>query len=280
MSIESLLRRMSSFALGNECSDYSRKAIRGLVANAERESGPSHHEGIFLVLDTAKALVKQDDYIPRIIPLSKGLDRIEDKSVLLVLKDPSTPYREELTKKNSPTEDMFNQIYTLSKLKNLAKHPKKLLKLFKEFDMIMADIRLQKLLPEILGASFFARKKKVPFVIQMAPPDKTAPLTPGKKSPKLKDERCDAKYVSRQAKSIAKNTFFIPSSHGTCISIKVAYSDWTEEEILNNCNDVLKFLLDPKYLPVGGLLRTKKHLQSAHLKTSESAALPIFKSIK
>jgi ribosome biogenesis protein UTP30 len=268
---------VSSFILGQSALADGTKSAKSLASHIGKENGPTHHEAVYLIINTKIYLTKIKDYTPRIIPLSKGLDKLENKSVLLVTKDPSLPYRDALTKKDSPTEDVFNQIYTLTKLKHISKDPKKLTKLFKEFDIIVADNRVHKFLPDILGARFYVKNKKIPFMVQMAKPDKDARLSKGKKSTKLKDDRCEPEYVRYQMKSIVRNASYVPSATGTCISVKIGYSDWKPEELLTNANDVIKYLVEPKFLPVGGLLRTPKNLVSVHIKTSESISLPIFK---
>lgn len=266
-----------SFILGQAAFTDGTKSAKSLSSYMAKEKGPSHQEAIFLIINTKIYLTKIKDYTPRIIPLSKGLDKLENKSILLVTKDPSLPYRDALTKKDSPTEDIFNQIYTLTKLKHISRDPKKLTKLFKEFDIIVADNRVHKFLPDILGTRFYVKNKKIPYMVQMARPDKDAKLMKGKKSTKLKDDRCEPEYVRYQMKSIVRNASYIPSATGTCISVKIGYSNWKSEDILANANDVLKYLIEPKFLPVGGLLRTNKNLVSVHVKTSESISLPVFK---
>lgn len=267
----------SSFILGNDSKIESVKAIKSLVKHSILEKGKDHKQAIYLIINTKVQLTRVKDYTPRIIPLTNKLDKLDEKSILLITKDPSTPYRTLLTEKNSPTEDVFNQIYTLTKLKSISKDPKKLYKLFKEFDIIVADNRVHKFLPEVLGAQFYVKNKKIPFMVQMAKPDPNAQLTKGKKSHKLKDDRCEPHYVKNQMKAIARNTSYIPPANGNCLSIKVAYSNWKTEDILTNINDVLQYLIDPKYLPVGGLMKSVKNLHSAHIKTSESIGMPIYK---
>lgn len=267
---------MSSFKLGQASLADTKKSVKALKTHIKVEKAGAR-EAIFLTINTTTALIRQKDYTPRVIPLTHKLDKLENKSVLLVTKDPSTPYRHALTEKNSPTEDVFNQIYTLTKLKKMTSNDKKLITLFKEFDIIVADHRVHKFLPEILGANFYVKNKKIPFVVQMAPPDPNAKLVKVKKSHKLKDERCEPKYIKGQMNSIAKNTYCILPANGTFMSIKVGYTDWTTDKIVENVNDVLKFFMESKY-PSGGLIKNKKMIESINIKTSDSISLPIFKA--
>lgn len=268
--------KQNRFHLGSDAEAAALKSIRALVAHS-RKLGKS--EPIYLIINTEKPMVRKKDYTPRIIPVSNKIGRLQDKSVLLVTKDPSTPYRHALTEKDSATEDVFNQIYTLTKLKSLAKDPKKLSSMFKEYDIVVADNRIHKFLPEILGAQFFLKNKKVPFMVQMArpSPESQAQLTKSRLSTKLKDDRCEPKYVYSQMRAIARNTYFIPPAKGTCVSIVIGHTEMDPPEIVANLNDVVGYLVDAKNLPVGGLLRTTENIVSAHVKTSESVSMEIVK---
>lgn len=270
-------KRVSSnthFRLGKVASEETIKSIKSLKAHIKKTKGTN--EAVFLTINTTVPLLRSKDYTPRIIPLTHALDKLENKSVLLVTKDPSTPYRNILTDKDSPTEDVFNQIYTLTKLKRMSSNAKKTSALFKEYDIIVADHRVHKFLPDILGPQFYVKNKKIPFVVQMAPPDPNAKLTKTSKSHKLKDERCEAKYVKGQMKSIARNAHCLPPANGTFMSIKVGYTDWLSDKIMANINDVMIFFMESKY-PSGGLIKGKKMLESLYVKTSDSISMPVYK---
>ncbi|ODV65496.1 ribosomal protein L1 [Hyphopichia burtonii NRRL Y-1933] len=269
----------SKFILGRSAEKTGKKSIQGLVNHIAKEKGSSHHEPIYIVINSKISYIKKKDYTPRVIPVTHKLDKLENKSILLITKDPSTPYRKALTEKDSPTEDVFNRIYTLTKVKLIAANPKNCVRLYKEYDIVVADHRVHKFLPNILGATFYEKNHKVPFMVQMARPSADANLVKGKKSTKLKDENCDPKYVRNQLKSIVGNVSFNPPANGTCATIKVGFSDWDTRHIMTNIHDVVDYLTNAKFAPVGGLLRSLDNIISAHLKTSESASLP-FMEIK
>lgn len=266
----------STFILGDDSYKTGKKSLRTLKSYINLENG-GDVQPIFVVINSKIVVNKSKSYTPRIIPLTKKLEKITNKSILLITKDPSSDYREVLTKKDAPTEDTFNQIYSLKRLKVIAKDPKKLYKSFKEFDIVIADLRVHKFLPNILGGAFYIKNKKLPYMIQMAMPEPNAKLTVSKKSTKLKDNRCDSKYVYSQVKSIVGNTSFIPPANGNCISVKVGYTNWTEQELLHNINDVLSYLVQEKFQPVGGLLKDIGNIGSVYVKTGESISLPLYK---
>lgn len=256
-----------SFLLGEDAREEAKKSIKGLAANARKEgSGP---QPLFLVLNTKIHLVKQKDYTPRIIPVTHKLHSVDSKAVALITRDQS--YRAQLTAKDSPTEDLFNQIIPFQKAKLIGHSQKALLRLFKENDIVIADTRIHSRLPDILGAQFYGKNKKVPFKIQMARP------VPGVKTHGKSERTCDPKYVRAQVRAILGNTSFIPPAGGTCVHIVVGYSDWKVSEVLTNINDVILYLVDEKYRPVGGLLHKVENLHSVLIKTSNSVALPVLK---
>ncbi|ABN66903.1 predicted protein [Scheffersomyces stipitis CBS 6054] len=267
----------NTFSLGPDAYKVALKSLKALKSQVNVENGQGDiGMPVYLIINIKIPIVRAKDYTPRIIPIAHKLDKLENKSILLVTKDPSTPYRTALTEKDSPTEDVFNQIYTLTKLKSIAKDPKKVYKLFKEFDIVVADNRVHKFLPNILGAQFYLKNKKIPYMVQMARPDPNAELTRAKKSNKLKDDRCDPKYVKSQMKSIVGNTSYLPNSNGNCLSVKVGMHNWEVKQILKNIDDVIQYLTEDRFRPVGGVLKSVENLGTIHVKTSESISLPVF----
>ncbi|KAK6876324.1 Ribosome biogenesis protein UTP30 [Candida tropicalis] len=259
------------FILGEKAYKTAKKSLFSLKKHHENDSKTS----INLIINIKIQLVKTKDYRPRIVPITYKLDKVTNKSILLITKDPSNKYRDELTKKDCPTEDTFSDIYSFKKLKSLSKNRKNLIKIFKEYDLIVCDIRIQKFLPDILGEIFYLKNKKVPFIIQMAKPNKDAELIRSKQN-KLKDERCDSKYVNLQINSIVENTNYIASSKGDCLSLKIGYCDWKLDHLLMNLNDVIDYLINEKYLPIGGVLKALDNLGNVHVKTSDSISLPVY----
>lgn len=264
-----------TFILGDESFKVGKKSLKALKSHAVIENG--RKQAVYLVINSKLVFGKSRSHTPRIIPVTHKLEEVENKSILLITKDPSTDYRDELTKKDCITEDVFNQIYSLKKLRVIGKDPKKLFKQFKEFDLIIADHRVHKFLPDILGGSFYIKNKKVPFMVQMAKPSADAQLVKSKKSSKMKDNRCEPKYIYSQVKSIIGNTNFI-AANGNCITVKVGYTEWKEEDVLQNISDVVSYLTEEKYKPVGGILKTIDNIGSIFLKTSESISLPLYKT--
>ncbi|GBL48637.1 hypothetical protein ACI3LY_002438 [Candidozyma auris] len=258
------------FLLGDEAREEAKKSIKGLVAHA-KASDEDHHSALYLVINTKIHLVKENDHTPRIIPLTHKLHKIDERTICLITNDPVNFYKDELQKKGSPTEDLFRQIISFTKAKSFGHSKKALVRLYKENEVILADARIYKKLPDVLGPQFYARNKKVPYIIQMAKPE------PGIRTHGKRELRVDPKYVRNQVKAITGNTSYIPPAGGFCFHVVVGYTDWKTSEILTNINDVISYFVDEKYKPVGGLLGKLSNLHSVLIRTSDSIAMPVMK---
>lgn len=264
------------FLLGDEAQLQTQKSLRALKQHLKKtistESSP-----VYLTINVKTKLSSQKDYKPRVVPLTHKLDKITNKSITLITKDPSHIFRDALTIKDAPTEDSFNQIISLKKLKSFSHSLKNLLKLYKENDIIVADHRIHKFLPDLLGSTFYLKKKKIPYMIQMARPSLNGAQQGLRRSKenKLKDDRCDPKYVYAQLRSIVGNTSYLPTLNaGDVISLKVGYTNWDIDKLVTNINDVINYLVDEKYRPVGGILNLE-HLGNIHVRSDNSISLPV-----
>lgn len=208
--------------------------------------------------------IKRDN-IPRIIPLTKcKLFKPRDLNILLITKDPSSLYRETLTK-DEHTSELFKEIISVKNLKRRFRGSK-LTQLYKDFDLVIADYRVHHLLPEVLGSRFYHGSKKLPYMIRMS------------KEVKLKRqqmvEKCDPIYVRAQLRSICKNTSYIPNDDN-CLSVRVGnIQKHSIPEILQNIQDTVNFLTDRSKRPQGGVI--KGGIISIFVKTSNSTSLPIY----
>lgn len=258
------------FSLGNSSREQAKKSLHA-ISNHVKATHSDHHDGVYLVINCKTPLVKKWEYThtPRIIPLTHKLRKLGEKSLYLITKDSPLVYREELMKKGSPTEDMFNEIVSFAKIKALGGNKKRAVQVIKENDIILGDVRIYDKLPHALGDHFYSRHKRVPYVIQMA-----KPLPPGQARVKSQPT-VDPKYVKLQIKSILANTSFIPPATGGSMTILVGYADWKTLELLANIDDVMRFLMDKKFAPIGGLVESIESIHSVHVKATDSIALPV-----
>ncbi|CAK9438208.1 uncharacterized protein LODBEIA_P24730 [Lodderomyces beijingensis] len=263
------------FILGDAAYLEAQRSLRALKKHHKDAEEPSPSP-IYLTINVKIKLAREKDYRPRVVPITHKLDKVSNKAISLITKDPSTIYRDSLSAQNAPTEDSFNEIISLKKLKSMSRSTKSLVKLYKENDLLVADHRIHKFLPDILGTTFYLKKKKIPFMIQMARPRaaQQAELRKSKQS-KLKDDRCDSKYVQAQLESIVGNTSYLPTLNaGDVISLKVGYTDWPVDKVATNIHDVISYLVDEKYRPVGGVLNLE-NLGNVHLRSGDSISLPV-----
>ncbi|AMD22495.1 HHL275Cp [Eremothecium sinecaudum] len=243
------------------------KAIESLINQCKKDPKISNNAYIQLVINTNKPIGIKNDYVPRIIPLQHTkMNKPSDLRILLIVKDPSTMYRDAL-KADESTADMFADIISVKNLRKKFKGSR-LTQLFKDFDMVVADYRVHHLLPHILGPTFYKSNKKVPFIVQTS-----RQVKEGKK--KMVDE-IDTKYVRAQIRSICRNSCYLPNSD-KCLNVRVGrLGVHSIEDILHNISDVVDFLCDKNKKPQGGCVRGG--IRSLFLKTSNSTSLPIYQA--
>lgn len=222
-------------------------------------------QDVQLIINTGKKLGLKKDYIRRIIPLDRvRMNKPSDYRILFITKDPSTKYRDVLTK-DELTSELFKEIVSIKNLKRRFRGSK-LTSLYKEFDLVACDYRVHHLLPDILGSRFYQSGKKTPYMIRINKSIK-------EKRAKM-DETVDTKYIKAQIRSICKNTSYLPNDDN-CINVKVGLLDkHTNEDILCNIEDVIKFLTDRNKKPNGGIV--KGGVKSLQVKTNTSTSIPIY----
>lgn len=245
------------------------KALASLVHQCEQDPKLANDKNIHIVINTGKPIGIKNDYVPRIIPLKAcKLHKPSDLRILLITKDPSTLYRETISK-DTATEGLFKDIISVRNLKSKYRGSR-LSMLFREYDLVVADYRVHHLLPHILGSAFYHSNKKLPFVLQMSRAVKV-------KGAKMA-EGCDPQYIRAQLRSICRNTSYVPNNDN-CLSVKVGEVGIHEvEEMASNIQDVVDFLSDKKNKPQGGIIRGG--IASIFVKTGNSTSLPVYRAKK
>ena len=118
------------------------------------------------------------------------------------------------------------------------------------FDLFLADKRILRMLPPLLGKGFFI-KKKLPIPVKL---------------PKIADKKSFLKVIEEAS---ATTPLYLPPN-GRCISIKVATLDMPARDIEENIMAVLPCAI--KKIPGGSL----NNVQSIHIKSTTSTALPLY----
>ncbi|CAB4254609.1 similar to Saccharomyces cerevisiae YKR060W UTP30 Subunit of U3-containing 90S preribosome complex involved in production of 18S rRNA and assembly of small ribosomal subunit [Maudiozyma barnettii] len=245
--------------------DLSRKALESLIEVCKQDPKLAEDKDVQIVINTTRKMGVPKDYIPRIIPLQYcKLNKPRDLRTLLITKDPSTIYRDAITK-DEPVNDLIKEIITVKNLKRRFRGSK-LNELYSEFDIVVADYRVHHLLPKVLGTRFFHGSKKLPFMIRMS------------KNLKVKRqqmvETCDTSYIRAQLKSIYKNAHYIPNEDN-CLNIKIGQiGKQNVDEMIYNVLDIVTFLTDSSKKPQGGVI--KGGIESIYVKTSNSSSLPLY----
>lgn len=151
---------MSNINIPVDKNGLATKALESLVNRCAEDPKLSNDKNIHIVINTDKPIGLKNDYVPRIIPLTGcRMHKPSELRILLITKDPSTLYRKTLTEEPS-TAELFKNIISVRTLKGKYRGSR-LSKLFKEYDLVVADYRVHHLLPQILGSAFFHSNKKL-----------------------------------------------------------------------------------------------------------------------
>merc|ERR1719273_2870416 len=145
--------------------------------------------------------------------------------------------------------NQITQVISLRELKVEYKQYEAKTQLCHRFDLILADARIIRLLPQFLGKPFYKRKK-LPIQVDLNCKD-------------LKGE------MDR-----ALNTVTLPLKHqGSCSSVSVGYSSLSKEQLSENTLTVLRTVVD-KY--PGGW----PNVRSVYVKSQSTPSLPLYVTLR
>lgn len=115
------------------------------------------------------------------------------------------------------------------------------------YDVFLADDRILPLLPKLLGKEFF-KKKRLPVPVNLKKADLTKELT----------DAIEATYMTMAT--------------GPCFSIKIGTTHQSSTEIAQNIMTALPVIVS--HIP-----KKWENVQSVHLKTATSLALPLYNAL-
>lgn len=138
------------------------------------------------------------------------LTEAQNSRVCLIVKDPARDFKDEIENLNIPC---IAKVIGYDKLKRNFRQYKDKRQLLKDYDAFLADLRVYKMLPELLGKEFY-EKKKYPCPIKMH----------GFDSPK---------QLEKQLNSAAASTFFA-LGNGPNYSVRVGKTFQKEKDIGQN----------------------------------------------
>lgn len=164
-------------------------------------------------------------------------------------KDPARELKDQLATLKVPC---IAKVIGVSKLKKNFKQYKDKRQLLSDYDLFLSDIRVYKMLPELLGKEFYA-KKRYPC------PLKLHGLT-------------GENALQKQLNQAAKATYFM-LGNGPNYSLRVGRTSQEAGSVAENVEQVLPFAL--AYATVHDDIKFS-NIQSISLKVGESPELPIF----
>ncbi|XP_067285481.1 ribosomal L1 domain-containing protein 1 [Pseudorasbora parva] len=201
------------------------------------------------LLFTLWKIPKKDQTIR--IPLPQGL-RKETGDVCLFTRDEPNMTSEQTERfyKKLLTERGFNKAIEVIPFKVLRTEYKPYeakRRLLGNFDLFLADARIRRRLPSHIGKHFYERKK--------------APLSVD----------LESKHLARDMERLIHGTTLCVSNKGSCCMARVAHSNMTADEIVENVMTAVSTISTK-------LATTGKNIKIIHLKSQTSVALPIYTS--
>lgn len=215
-------------------------AVKVQEKKQETELLADKEQNVWLVI-TVKQMHPEKNLKPHRIPLAHPLVDPRTSSVCLITKDPQREYKDLLEKHGIR---FISRVVGIEKLKGKFKPFEARRLLLKENELFLADDRVIRLLPGLLGKKFFQAKKQ------------PIPVSLTKKDLKGELER-------------AVSSTYFHQNLGTCTSVKLGTVSQTSAQVLANLKTALPAVV--KNVKGGW-----DNVQSLHIKTNSSVSLPIW----
>lgn len=218
----------------------------------QREKAPQlleDDELIYLSIALKKAPQASRKDKPIRIPIPHPLYTADGASICLFVRDHKGEGHKEAKHMLSKLEQQghVNKVLGLSKLRTKFESHEAKRQLCDQYDIFLADERILPSLPKLLGKSFF-KKKKQPVPVDLRAKD----------------------FPAHVKRAVAATYMLKPT--GTCITVRVARASFSRQEVADNVNAAIAAVaakLPKKWAGVGAV----------YLKTSDSAALPLYQSL-
>ncbi|KAG4301706.1 hypothetical protein PCANB_001857 [Pneumocystis canis] len=170
-----------------------------------------------------------------------------DSECCLIVKDPQRIYKDLVI--SAKLNRRITKVIGVSKLYKKFKSYEQKRALRDSYDLFLADSKVIRLLPKLLGKTFY-EKKRQPIPIDLS-------------------ENSTPEHLSKEVEKAYSSTY-LHLSPGTCTSIKCGAICQTPEQISENIQIIINILVQ-KFIKNGW-----KGVRGFHIKTSESIALPIW----
>lgn len=231
--------------------DQLAKAVASLLKFVGRQKEKSKQllddeEFIYVNIALKKTPSDKRRNKPKCIPIPHPLVTREGAEICLFVKDHDGSGQKEVKQRLEKLEKNggVSKVIGVKKLKTKYESFEAKRELSKAYGLFLADDRILNILPKLIGKSFF-KKKKQPVPIDLSRKDWAAEIR----------KACECTFL------------FL--SGGSCLSIKVAKSSFTAEEVVENVNVVMEAVV--QYIP-----KQWKNIQGVFLKTADSVALPVY----
>lgn len=209
--------------------------------------------------------------------------------------------RNQATKLTETSTELFSRVYGVKQIRQL-KNSSQLAKTLSSFDLILLDHRVGDELRKKVLTTNVIRHRKQPFTVKLYDPSKDnlqkkiidserQKMGKGFKIEKAEIDFIDAEYVFQQVSSIVRNTSVVVPWIATnlnkydkeqrtkntvsldvvCLNLDLESAIDINETtvcILENCKSILNYLLK-------NLIKDKKYVLSALIKTGESQSMPL-----
>ncbi|RUS26780.1 ribosomal protein L1 [Jimgerdemannia flammicorona] len=242
------------------------RAIKALLKHVEKKKAQSKDklidddQAVWLIVATKK-FSELSKTKPCRIPLEHSLLPL-DAEVCIFVKDPQKQHKDLLVQKKVKR---IKKVIDVSKLRNNYKPFQAKRNLCDAYDLFLADDRVIRLLPRMLGKTFF-KKKKQPIPVNMTRSNLQAEIA----------RACESTYMHLSpGTSLPKYTHRIDLKlhlTSTRSAIKIGTTSQTPAQVFENLQTALPHIIDK-------IPSKWKNIQSLNLKTSDSVSLPIYNSL-
>ena len=226
-----------------------------------------------MTLTTKKHIVDTRRLKPGKIVLPNPINTAPTQTICLITADPQRTYKDLVASPAFPEElrNRIGRVIGVKKVKAKYSQYEAQRQLRAEYDLFLADDRIITQLPKLLGKTFYDSAAKRPIPVNMQAP---APRSEGKKIARAKGPGAERAVIepAKLAKEIQKtlDSALVALSPSTQTSVKVALAGWSAEQVTENVEAVAKELIE-KWVP-----QKWRGVRALHIKTPESAALPIW----
>ncbi|TPX37823.1 hypothetical protein SeMB42_g06859 [Synchytrium endobioticum] len=224
------------------------KAARALLAHiqskSEQRSEPvllDDGQVVWLIVTTKRIPAVAQTLKPIRIPLKHSI-LPETAEICLITKDPQREYKDLLASRAVKV----SKVIGISKVKARYKQYEAKRAFASSYHLFLADDRIVRLLPPILGKAFYSKKKQ-PIPINLA-----------------------EKGVNQIEK--AKSSTYLHLTRGCCNAIKIGTTQQSATQITENILHAIPRIVAK--IPSGW-----PNIQSIHIKTAESVALPLYAAL-